>query len=355
MGVQWIGESLSAKNLAFRYSSEAPQVRAEEGFSVRLVLDDGTIVTALHVSRDTGLRLIAEFRLVVSSDIREDFECLAEHRLPLRAKPLEWAKPQVLPGGSLLCPPVDSDAGSLPKYWGVGDRSLPSDTVELLAAARAKGMECIVSAVRFIAWRYFPQGVDTEPHGTLEWSADGGHTWFALARNMGGGRSWSTPAIPGSANSTDLQTLIDRWREVPVAYSLLWEARTLRSANARLALTVTALEVGTKAFIGLCVPDADWLLTNLQSPPVFKLLRDYLPQLTPPSGAVDHCNALPGDILAVINQAVQARNELLHRGKSFPRARLRELDHAVHFALRMLDFYSGEAWAEGYLGYRYMW
>lgn len=345
---------MSAGDLVFRCTADARNVLSEEGFSVRLVLEDGVVVTARRALEDTGVRLTAEFGLVAPAAVLEDFGYLAQRRLPLRAHTLAWAQPPVQPGSSLQCPKIDSDVGSAPKYWDVGDRSLPKDTVDVLTQARARGAEYVIRAVRFIAWRYFPRGVDMKASGTLECSANGGDTWFALTANMGG-RGWSTPAISRTANSADLQTLIDHWREVPVAYPLLWEARTVRSANARLALTVTALEVGTKAFIALCVPDADWLLTNLQSPPVFKLLRDYLPQLTPPAGVVDRCEAPPKEMLTVINQAVQARNELVHGGKSFPRGKLQELDHAVHSTLRMLDVYSGETWAKAHLDYRYMW
>ena len=67
----------------------------------------------------------------------------------------------------------------------------------------------------------------------------------------------------------------------PLGHELLREAFTTRSKNPRssLLVTMTALEVGVKEYIADLVPSAEWLAFHVPTPPVVKILAEYLPTL----------------------------------------------------------------------------
>ncbi len=68
----------------------------------------------------------------------------------------------------------------------------------------------------------------------------------------------------------------------PVGHELIREAWDLRVRSARgaLVLGVAALEAGVKQFVQELVPDTSWLLENLPSPPMEKILKTYLPSIS---------------------------------------------------------------------------
>lgn len=329
-----------------QYLSDARNVLVETTFDVSVKLPNGPTVRARRMDSDTGISLTAEFTVTLADAVAEDFRYLSESRLPNRASPLPWENPPVQPGSSLVCAdqPLDGQDDVKPRTWAVPDAVLPDDTLAVVQQIRTTGRDAVMAVTRFVVWRYYRTGAHVQPSGSARCSLDDGKSWFSLPMGLKG-EMVASSAVPWEANSGELQRLVEAWREVPAAYPLLWEARAMASPNARLALTITALEVGTKAFIVLCDPNADWLMTNLQTPPVFRLLKEYLPHLAPPSGVEQRCSAPPRRVLSAIKHGVEERNKLLHRGKPFPRSRLSELDAAVEWTLRLLDSYAGETWS----------
>jgi len=329
-----------------RSSADAPRILVQDDVDLLVEWPDSPRVHACRMTEGTGLRLTTEFPVAVDPEVRTDLQFLSENVLPLRANPLEWSDPPVYPGESLAT--GEASADGTPHRWAVGSRELPDDTMEFVNLARRIGADALTRAFRVVVWRYYPKGALDPLSPSASCSLDGGATWFALPVDLHG-YTTVEHGIPRSATSAELNRIAVDLGDVPAAFPLLWEARSISSPSARLALTVTALEVGVKAFIARCVPGSEWLLENLQSPPVFKLLRDYLPTLTPPAGGHDRCEPPPAGILTVINKGVAARNALLHRGERISPADVRQLDWAVHYTLRLLDVYCGEVWAGQYM------
>ena len=82
---------------------------------------------------------------------------------------------------------------------------------------------------------------------------------------------------------------------------------------------------------------------------VSAFLKDYLPRLTPRSAHYEKCPGVGRDVLNTVQKGVEARNALLHRGEPSSITDLDDLDGAVHYCLRLFDFWTGEDWARDYL------
>jgi hypothetical protein len=100
----------------------------------------------------------------------------------------------------------------------------------------------------------------------------------------------------------------------PVSEELLREAEAQPHANPRssLLLAVAAAEIGFKELVADLVPGAEWLALNLQSPPLVKMLKEYLPML--PVRVGGPALPPPKPIPQILDDAVRRRNELSHRG-----------------------------------------
>jgi hypothetical protein len=142
-----------------------------------------------------------------------------------------------------------------------------------------------------------------------------------------------------------LQVVVDQQRE-PLAHFLRHEAWSLRGLNPRgsLLLAVSAAETALKTFIGEGSPERAWLIQEVPSPPILKLMREYLPLLT------DHRTrdgrVIPKSVTRIIQDAVERRNLVAHEGAPAPDASdLEQILASVGDLLYILDWLSGEDWA----------
>jgi len=135
----------------------------------------------------------------------------------------------------------------------------------------------------------------------------------------------------------------------PLGHELLREAQeAVQSApRSALLLAASALEAGVKMHIARLSPETAWLMTEAPAPPVFKMLRDYLPQLHASKGV-----ALPewGKLLSLFRQAEDlavCRNKLTHRGEMPDEVvtRMQRFLATVSDLLYVLDFIEGHKWA----------
>ncbi|MBK9164220.1 MAG: hypothetical protein IPM21_09955 [Acidobacteria bacterium] len=79
----------------------------------------------------------------------------------------------------------------------------------------------------------------------------------------------------------DIETMVAAGIDEPLAHTILREASNQIDKNPRssLVLGIVAVEVGFKQLVGTLVPGAQWLVENVPSPPLTKMLTKYLPQL----------------------------------------------------------------------------
>lgn len=138
----------------------------------------------------------------------------------------------------------------------------------------------------------------------------------------------------------------------PLGHGLLREAWRHRSTDLRSAvvMAVAAAETGFKECVSDLMPDASWLLENVQSPPLVLMIRDYLEKL-PARRTIDGAVARPPrSVIRAIQEAVRVRNGLVHGSKiELDPDALSEMMMAIRDLLYLLDYYRGDEWALRYV------
>ena len=211
--------------------------------------------------------------------------------------------------------------------------------------------ELFSAAVRFVKLMVWQQEVDS-PHWPFEsdhlyWriSNDGEYRAIGLRLQTAEGRSpvgfqWD------EEDRKDFQALWDSGATEPLAHELLREARSLATRSPRSALLAltTALETGTKNHIGKMEPKSEWLMREMPSPPIFKLLRDYTPRLHNEKDVAYWDKLKP--LFKIVQQIAEDRNDLAHTGTmTVSPKRLAEYINAASDILYILDYLEGHAWA----------
>jgi hypothetical protein len=138
----------------------------------------------------------------------------------------------------------------------------------------------------------------------------------------------------------------------PLARQILLEAIELSDDNPRaaLVLAVAAAEVGVKQFAAEESPRESeaWLIAKIASPPLRRLLKDYLPFFT--DKATQDGSAVPKHLRRALDDAVEARNDVVHQGGTgYSVGLLGPVLVAVNDLLYLLDWFAGNDWAFGYL------
>lgn len=201
--------------------------------------------------------------------------------------------------------------------------------------------------VAMLRWRNGTYGGTTAMSiMSCEWSDDG-VTWHVLPARITG-RTWASPGIYLTPEAqADLIELANTMAIEPVSRELLREAEDLlKHGNPRAALmiAVAALENAVKETISCLAPDATWLVRNLPSPPIERLLIDYLPKLPIKREHI----ALGETMVGLVKDAVSARNRLVHVGSTVEYDFVRRVVDGFGHILYLLDAYCGHSWAVEY-------
>jgi len=180
------------------------------------------------------------------------------------------------------------------------------------------------------------------------WSTDGSN-WKLVADTLHAefgalifSLKWSDDLV------TAIKQTIQDEKVEPLGHELLYEARALEfnSIRSAIVLAVTAAEVGFKQFAVDLVPGSKWLVENLPTPPLVRMLREFLPTLPIRRKLVDQQHLVPESLLAELEKAVQLRNDVVHGGKgNLKRSTVRSAVKAVRDLLYLLDVYAGDEWA----------
>jgi hypothetical protein len=184
------------------------------------------------------------------------------------------------------------------------------------------------------------------------YSEDGEH-WFqySLARKITLLAEEATHSIFASnAQIEEVVRRVEAGVEEPVARQVFREAWEQIGINPRSALVigVSAAEVALRGLIGTLIPDAKWLVEEIQTPPVGKTLRKFLPTLPVRAKWLDGRPITPpSKLIRLVEKAFELRNDVVHVGASPPsRRELAIMLRAISDLLWICDIYSGELWAE---------
>jgi hypothetical protein len=182
--------------------------------------------------------------------------------------------------------------------------------------------------------------------------SEDGERWlkYSLARTIGLLFEEATHSIfARNAQIDELVRKVEAGAQEPLARQVFREAWSHIGVNPRSALVlgVSAAEVAVRSLIGTLIPDAKWLVDELQTPPVGKMLRKFLPTLPVRARWADgRPITLPTKLIGLVEKAFERRNDVAHVGASPPsRKELANMLRAIDDLLWFCDVYSGEHWA----------
>jgi len=250
---------------------------------------------------------------------------------------------------------VVSSDGKIAKGYSPTSDFLPADLQELCTSI---GKELEIHAVRFVQllrWLEKAEGpvkvrdlsdqrfglywkTTQEHYHSVPWPTQGS---FTIMHYGFGGLTWS---------NEDQQTFAQLWstdsEHEPLGHQLLREARAIVEHNHRSALLIcySALEVGIKQHISKAAPDAGWLAMYAPTPPLFKMLRDYLPEIHRGKPEFENWAKIKTE-LNLINSFGEDRNRLAHRGESISGS-LDDYLRITEDLLYAFDVFEGHNWAK---------
>ncbi|NDY73443.1 hypothetical protein DO021_17550 [Desulfobacter hydrogenophilus] len=209
-------------------------------------------------------------------------------------------------------------------------------------------------AIKILRWRHAQQGPPSpiSPRGTY-FSFDK-KNWFKVPD-----RTHVQVVTPPSSilrteqvNENELFNLTKEEADEPLAHELYREAKELKFNNPRscLILAISSLEIGVKECIHRLIPDSEWLVKNLPTPPIIRILKDYFPLLPCKNTFLGKVHPPPKKLLDTIKKGISIRNELTHKGTGTPKTEtLDEVLDAVYEILWLCDFYCGFEWAKNHI------
>lgn len=222
---------------------------------------------------------------------------------------------------------------------------------DALTAMEDRLREVVLRTVQVALWRLTIDSIpkrDIRSSKPGRWSFDG-ETWYGFPSDLYASmRQIHAIPIPGQQESM-ISLLAAQDVQPPVSRELFRESQRISDDNHRSALLMayTALETGIKEFIVWAAPDTAWLLQETQSPPVVKLINDYIPALLVAKGLRPTGNKPPPLIRKAIDDAMKIRNSIAHGASSaFRPMELERLQKAIDDYLWMLDVYRGQHWAK---------
>lgn len=247
---------------------------------------------------------------------------------------------------SLDDPAIEAELGGL--VVPIDFESLSLSLQAASATVATVHLDAVRRAVQLLRWRLGAVGGHREILGSqgTTWESDGGATgWFPGKASL----TTSSYALvaPGSLRH-EIERSLSLGRSEPLAHSLLREAREQLTTNPRssLVIGIAAFEIGVKNYVALAAPATRWLIDELPSPPVVKILADYVPTLPGRTGPGRIIRPPSRRLKKILGDAVAARNKLAHVGASPPdRATLRTALEAIRDVLYYLDYLAGESWA----------
>ena len=249
-----------------------------------------------------------------------------------------------------------AEDGSFEKTYHPSRHICPSDIANLIEQVES---DLTAKANRFFKVLRWRQDCDAPSevlkHQSLYWRVDEGPYLIVPPNNK-----WRQTTIHGmfgihwsERHATDLQKL---WREKditePLGHTLLREAAVLTNESPRSSILImtAALETAVKTHISRIVPDTAWLMEEIPSPPIFKVLRDYIPLINRNCGKeLDFWDKIKPSIKKV-QKLIELRNKVAHTGKIPEDAEsIQDYTELVSDFLYLLDVLDGHEWAKSFI------
>jgi hypothetical protein len=248
---------------------------------------------------------------------------------------------------------------SLDGIW-ANFRGVPADQMravyEVIDAVFGPPQKAMRDTVSVLRWREGLMGDPINPFRRMrEHCSLDGERWLEIGAVRSATLRYTIGPAQMSASDElrdEIVDLVENGTEEPLGQQLFREAWNLRVSNPRsaLAIGVAAAEVGLKKLIGSLVPQAQWLVDEIQTPPIALMLRKFLPTLPVRLRFKGKSICPPSKVLKKLDEAVHRRNDLVHAGKSPPSGdELEEMLSAIYDFLCVCDVYAGYGWAQRYI------
>ncbi|MDH5651300.1 MAG: hypothetical protein OEZ39_05450 [Gammaproteobacteria bacterium] len=274
----------------------------------------------------------AELDLEVSEKINEVFKKIENNRFEVTEANLRQSYTDQH-GETIRLPGIDQ----FPGYF--------NDFIRQINKELREAIRLVIDAVR---WRTNTLG----PHNPISsrgmfWSRDKDF-WNPVPSQFEARFSMSSTIHITDKIYQEIKFLVGQNYHEPVHHHLFREAWGQRSGNPRSSLLIglSALEVAIKESIAELIPNASWLVDNIPTPPVTRLLTEYLPTLPVENMISGRVYPPPPEVIDKIKKAVSIRNRVAHVGGEPPGSDLLdELLEAIHDTIWLLDYYCGHKWA----------
>ncbi|TYB84398.1 hypothetical protein [Oceaniovalibus sp. ACAM 378] len=106
--------------------------------------------------------------------------------------------------------------------------------------------------------------------------------------------------------------------------------------------------MGAKQHIGACVPDALWLAENSPTPPLLKILKDYLPKIHDGNESFYNWSRIRPLLNKTITSFTEDRNRLAHRGEKIA-GTLDDYLRLTENLMYAFDVFEGHDWAKDHV------
>lgn len=224
----------------------------------------------------------------------------------------------------------------------------PQHFQSFVRGARQELFDYVRRTVSVLRWRTNELG----PHNPFSsrgtfWSFDG-EFWHPTPGEFGFNVELQHEISATAQVREEIRGLVVAGAVGPLHHDLYREAWGQRRSNPRSALVIgiAAAELAMKSCIAALVPDAGWLAANLPTPPLVKMLTEYLPLLPAVCRIHGAVKPPPKDVVEDLKKGVNIRNIVSHAGAGGPTSdAVERLLKAIRDVLWLLDYYSGNEWA----------
>lgn len=221
----------------------------------------------------------AIIKKAIKDDVYEMFVTFDSGFLP-KPHPANVSLPHAL---SLM----DKDAviekdGKLPTKWGIPLKLMPNKFQDLYSRVSQETYTLIKTLVKSIRWMQAATGkANPLASVSFKWSFDGQH-WKSLPSDI-----YATMTQSEGIDLTEkkIKFCIEEWSKgsiEPLAHELVREAfGVLGSGNPRSALLIanSALETGLKHYLSYLMPQSEYLLEKIPSPPSLSIIQEVIPNI----------------------------------------------------------------------------
>jgi hypothetical protein len=226
---------------------------------------------------------------------------------------------------------------------------MPQTFKEFQSGVREKLSDYIKRTIKVLRWRTTLEG----KHNPIQSSR--GFFWSFDKKNwrrmpyVGYVKISQHSASPITREiKSEIQKMVAKGEDEPLGHMLFREAWKQKEQNSRSALIlgIVAIEVGFKQCVGTLLPQAQWLVENVPSPPITKMLSNFLPQLSTILDINGKVLPPPKSVMRLLQDGIEQRNKIVHVGSLFPKEDdLEDLLLAIRDTLYLLDYYCGNKWA----------